>query len=203
MVILRGGMSMRWLGLRNRMAALAASALLLAGCGGLYSSPPSERAYQQPAAAQPQAAYPQAQQAFVSCPLSGVMENTGEMGRFAREPRTMQNLMLQARVTDLITECNLAPDRSAGLVDLTIEITANMGPASPEPSADLFYFVALADPSDNIFARDAFATKIDFSNTEGQARQLEELSLTVPLQPNTHLNQYRIYVGFQGQPPER
>lgn len=195
MAIVRSDMSERSRGFRISVVALAAAAFVLSACEGTALH------RHLPFVGETEASLPPADHADVSCPLSGVMEDMGELGRFAREPRTVPNLLIQARVTEVSVDCELSPEHHAGLVDLTIEIIANRGPASTESSSQLYYFVALADPADRIFAREAFSTTIDFRNTDGQARRIEELALTVPIEPATRLGDYRIYVGFQAQPP--
>ena len=106
---------------------------------------------------------------------------------------------MHARITGITTTCALGPEAAGsvaeGIVNMTLEITANRGPAGQE-SEPLVYFVAVADPSDRILSEEQFDVTLGFAG-EQQVRQIEELALAVPLAAGTTLDQYRVYVGFK------
>lgn len=178
----------RAVGVSRRWGAIAAlvGGLALGGCETLWDG--DDDAPGRPAEA-------------VSCPLYGVMQGTGDLVRHEGGTPLPEDMVVHARVTDIGAECSLDRSGDQALVGMTVEITANRGPALRGDTTDVEYFVAIADPSDRIIARDTFLITLDFGGTPGQARQIDELDLAVPLTRPASLGDYRIYVGFEGASP--
>ena len=79
----------------------------------------------------------------------------------------------------------------------SIEVIAAMGPAANERVGQFSFFVALTDPSENILAKEVFASPLEFRADQRRAGVIEQIEQRFALKSGERAAQYAILVGFQ------
>lgn len=159
------------------LAALAALAPVLAGCGaGNDSFAPA-------------------------CPERAILRDAADLARYRGAGRDITDQVLVGRITGLQGSCKR--DGNA-IVDTSISVglTLTRGPAATARTADVAYFVAVTE-GDRILDRRTFNLRAEFaSNTERLNLVGDEVSLRLPVTANKSAAAYKIWIGFVLNPME-
>lgn len=162
-------------------AALAGTALVLAGCG-LFGSEPSQ-----------------------PCPNVLILKEAGQLVRFAKGPgRDITDVEFQARINDFRGTCEYVKkdgDRSV-LMSLFIAIDVERGPAIRERRASFEYFAAVPRFHPAPEGKRLFAVTVPFEGSQTRAFFTDELELKIPLKEGEFGPSYDVYLGFQLTPTE-
>jgi hypothetical protein len=166
--------------LRAPRPAIAAAALLLAGC----QAPGTQFA--------------------PACPQLSLLQDAGDLTRFAGPPgapRDARSLAYAARITAVPAHCaNAGP----GEVRATLHVVAQLrrGPAASGSTVRVPYFVALTE-GEQVLGEQDFALAVTFQNNVDRASANgEDIQVTLPVSKTKTAAAYHIYVGFRLTPDE-
>ena len=85
---------------------------------------------------------------------------------------------------------------------ISVGLTLTRGPAAPGRTADVSYFVAVAD-GDRVLDRRSFALHAEFpANTDRLSLVGDEVSLRLPVTASKSAAAYKIWIGFVLSPME-
>ncbi len=156
-------------------AALAAAALLLAGCGswnpfGKGETPPA-------------------------CPKAIVVSDLSQVTEFRPGAgRDLSDVVHAAQVERVDSTCEYDRRRKV-TVQAVVNLLVERGPADRSRQAAITYFVAVADPADQILARQTFTVPVKFDGNVTRMRASEDIEQIIQLSGGTGAG-YKIYVGF-------
>ena len=156
-------------------AALATAGLLLAGCGswnpfGKSETPPA-------------------------CPRAVVVNDLARLTEFRPGTgRDLSDVVHAAEVERVDSTCEYDRRRKV-TVQTVVNLLVERGPADRSRQAAITYFVAIADPSDQIIARETFTVPVKFDGNVTRMRASEDVEQIIQLSGGTAAG-YKIYVGF-------
>jgi len=179
---------------RPLLAPAALAALVaLAACGG--NDDPAE------AAAAPAREVVVAEPQPTGCPRVVFVEDAAQEVRFRPGAgRDLTDVEWRAAFVGFGGGCEY--DDEAVDVELILNIAAERGPAATGGEAALDYFVAVADPQQQLLVKEIFETSIVFPESGDTAGTSEELVQRIPLDNPALGRAYRIVVGFQLSPDQ-
>ncbi|MEQ8964242.1 MAG: hypothetical protein RID91_00330 [Azospirillaceae bacterium] len=176
----RHELSTRAAGVKGRArAALAGAAGLvaLAACGGGPSYDPEEPR---------------------GCPPVSIVRDAAEVTVFAPGGgRDATDVVARGGFGGYSGECVYEEEESAVLVDMSLELLAEQGPAGTGDSVALSYFVAVTDPEGAILDKRVFDAEVPVGPRSGVGGTREDLSQTIPLERLVEGQAHRILLGFQ------
>lgn len=161
--------------LRPVLHAITAIGLLagLTGCGLLGSSGPQ-----------------------YDCPTAAAVGDARIQSKFRPGPgRDLTDVQYQVRLVDVGSECRY--DSKGVDVRMRVGFALELGPANPDRKAAYDFFVAIADPQNEIVAKRIFTTPLAFPANVGYVEHLEELTQRIPLPKGGSAADYKIIVGLQ------
>lgn len=130
------------------------------------------------------------------CPRAGVIPEAATLTKFRPGPgRDLTDVLFAARLTNVQTTCKY--DSKGVKVDMRLALVVERGPADRSRKAEFEYFVAIADPSDAILAKERFAMKAEFPGGQRRVGLSDEVELRIPLQAGRSAADDEIVVGFQ------
>ncbi|MEE9250570.1 MAG: hypothetical protein V3U93_05525 [Alphaproteobacteria bacterium] len=130
------------------------------------------------------------------CPRAGVLKEAAALTKFRPGPgRDLTDVLFEARFTNVQTTCKY--DSKGVKVDMRLALAVERGPADRSRKAEFEYFVAIADPSDAVLAKERFATRMSYPPNLNRVSGVEELEQMIPLQAGRSAAAYKIIVGFQ------
>jgi hypothetical protein len=136
-----------------------------------------------------------------SCPQVMRVQDTTSLTRFrpgAGRDRT--DVLFQARIGKTEIACD--PRRDRVIVELTVEITVNEGPAARDHLANVGYFVRILDPAGTVVQGRNFTADYKFEGNRTSAASSEQLTLTIPLAQGLKGGAYTVAVGLLPTPEE-
>jgi hypothetical protein len=135
------------------------------------------------------------------CPKVEVVGDLARLVQFGNGPgRDPSDVLYTARVADVKSGCIY--DKRGARVDMIVSIVGSRGKAGAKlKSADVAYFVAIADDKQEIVEKKIFTSKLDF--TLDDPRLDDELDQIIPLNSQSETAANRtIIVGFQLTPEQ-
>ena len=164
--------------LRRALLPLAASAPLLAGCGG------------------------DTKDAFApACPNVAIVRDAADLQRFRGAGRDLTNSVLNGRITGIGGSCKRDGSDTV-LTTVQVGIQLQRGPAAPGREARLAYFVAVLD-GDRILDKQVFSLRAEFpANADRLRLSGDDVELRLPVKPDKTAAAYKVQVGFQLTPVE-
>jgi hypothetical protein len=164
-----------------RLAGAVSALLFLGACGSLFDDG----------------------KIVVVCPVSGTLDQGDRFTTFAAgKGQDLTDVILDARITDMATQCHYEPDERIGEVRMLVEFEIARGPAATETKYGFAYFVAISDPDGRILVRKQFDIEIEFPGNRGRTFTVEELTHRIPVNESARLEDYRVYVGMQLTPKQ-
>ena len=176
------GPALRGRGLVRSGGALLVAALLVsvAGCNAFDDPPP--------------------------CPRVRILKQTSLLTLYGEGPgRDDVDVAFKLALRDVASDCDLDVDDEAGggvAVTFALPIYATRGPAAETDRLSVPFFVALADPSRQIVAKEVFTAEIAFDADGASAQTVEEIEQWIPLGPGEIGAGYETLVGFQLTPEQ-
>ncbi|MGE0256647.1 MAG: hypothetical protein AB7N54_11280 [Alphaproteobacteria bacterium] len=162
------------------LAALAATAIA-AGCDQTKRQPPP-------------------------CPAIVVVGETAELTQFRPGPgRDLTDVIAEGRIDRFDGFCETERKRDGTgevSVELQLFFAIARGPANTTRTATYEYFVAVADKSERILAKQTFSADVAFEGNRNRLTAFETLEQTIPLAANQDGGAFTVYVGFQLTPDQ-
>jgi hypothetical protein len=130
------------------------------------------------------------------CPRVSLLGDAAKMTRYRDGPgRDLTDVVYEAKVLDVNWSCKYLDNRVR--VEATIDIVAQRGPASGGANAQVPFFVAIIDASQEIIAKKTFASEVEFRDGRRRAGIREEIEQIVFLKKDEIGTDYEIIVGLQ------
>ena len=138
------------------------------------------------------------------CPKVSILKQTRLLTLYGEGPgRDDADVAFELELRGVASDCNLDVDDEAGggvQVEFALPIFATRGPAAGTDRLSVPYFVALADPSRRIVAKEVFTADIAFDDDGASAQTVEEIEQWIPLGPGEIGVGYETLIGFQLTP---
>lgn len=135
------------------------------------------------------------------CPQNAAVGDATLLSKFRPGPgRDLTDVQYQIRLVDVQSRC--AYDSKGVTVEMRAGFALELGPANPDRKATYEFFVAIADPTNEIVAKRNFTTAVAFPSNVGYIEHLEELEQRIPLPKGGSAADYQIIVGLQLTPEE-
>jgi hypothetical protein len=131
----------------------------------------------------------------IKCPATGVVGGIDTVSRFDGHGTGFVDLAYRARLSETQSDCDI--DKDGVTVTMTVQTTAELGPAATERSADFAYFVAVTDTNDKIVAKQVFANPVTFKPNQNRAGTLDTFTQRIPLANPKQADRYHVILGFQ------
>ncbi|MBM3558827.1 MAG: hypothetical protein FJX53_02830 [Alphaproteobacteria bacterium] len=164
----------------SRIAALAALAVA-AGCDQTARVPPP-------------------------CPAIVVVGDTAELTQFRPGPgRDLTDVVAEGRIDRFDGFCETDRNRDGTgeiAVELQLFFVIASGPANTTRFATYEYFVAIADTSERILAKQTFSAEVAFEGNRNRLTAFETLVQTIPVTAGQDGGAFTVYVGFQLTPDQ-
>ncbi len=136
------------------------------------------------------------------CPQLQMLRDTDRLVKFVGEGRDLTDVEYEVAIRAPSLGCRFDADDNAVESLVTINLVALRGPADDDRRALVAYFVAIADRSGAIVAREEFEIAIPFEGNQTQIVAAEEVEPRIPLKAGETGSDYRIYVGLRLTPEE-
>ena len=132
------------------------------------------------------------------CPDPVVLREAGRLVEFRDAGRDLTDVRFEAQILDVALGCEIEEDDGKRTVEAELQLLfqAEKGPANDSGEARFTYFVAVADRSDNVLARQTFDLTMPLRGNQTQARGTDVLEPTIPLKEGDTGASYVVYVGF-------
>ncbi|BBK34832.1 hypothetical protein EDC65_2681 [Stella humosa] len=157
------------------LLALAATGLVLAGCGSLNPFGKSETP-------------PACPRAVVVNDLSRVTEYRPGAGR------DLSDVVYSAGIERVDSTCEYDRRRKVTM-QTTVNLVVERGPADRARQAQVTYFVAVADAANQVLARETFTVPVKFEGNVTRMQASEEIEQVIQLGGGTGAG-HKIFVGF-------
>ena len=134
------------------------------------------------------------------CPKVSILKQTRLLTLYGDGPgRDDANVAFELALRNVTADCDYdLSDRGGGVeVTFALPIRATRGPAAETDRVSVPFFVALADPSRRIIAKEVFTAEIAFDGDGRRAQTAEEIEQWIPLGPGETGARYETLVGFQ------
>ena len=139
------------------------------------------------------------------CPRVSILKETRLLTLYGDGPgREASDVAFELELRNVSSDCDYDLDEQGGGVEVTfaLPIRATRGPATESDRVSVPFFVALADPSRQIIAKEIFTAEIAFEADSASARTVEEIEQWIPLAPGEFGASYETLVGFQLTPAQ-
>lgn len=155
-----------------RQAVLAASVLVLAGCG-VFSEPETR-----------------------PCPRVSVLNEAERITQYKPGPgRDLIDVTFEGKVSGVRSDCKFDGDLLT--VGSEIAFTLERGPAAEGREVEFAVFIAVTDSAQAILAKEVFQSKVAFPEGLRRTSGTEEFEQVIPLAEGETGDDYEIIVGFQ------
>ncbi len=138
-----------------------------------------------------------------ACPQASLLPQAADLTRYRPgSAHDLTDLMLQGRVVTVAGKCEPGPN--ANLLDTTVMVTMELdrGPAAPGRTADVTYFVAVAQ-GEQILDKRVYANRVAFPpNLDKVWLTGDPVFMRLPVSASRSGAAYTIWVGFQLTPAE-
>ena len=135
------------------------------------------------------------------CPKVSILKQTRHLTLYGEGPgRDDANVAFELELRDLVGECDHdVDDEDGGGVEVTFDlpIYATRGPAAETDRLSVPFFVAIADPSRQIVAKEVFTSELIFETDSANTQTVEEIEQWIPLGPGEIGARYETLIGFQ------
>ena len=137
------------------------------------------------------------------CPQIGILADAQKMTVFRPGGKDITDVIYKAEVAAISGACKSADGGKAIDMTVSLKLIATRGPASKGESIKLPYFVSVVDhQSQQILAKSAFDSPLDFPSGARRAGVVEEVSEHIPLTQGRKGPDYDVLVGLQLTPEQ-
>ena len=139
------------------------------------------------------------------CPRVSILKEARLLTLYGDGPgRNAEDVSFELELRNVASDCDYDLDDSGGGVEVTfaLPIRATRGPAAGSDRVSVPFFVALADPSRQVIAKEVFTAEIAFEADSASARTVEDIEQWIPLRPGEYGAGYETLVGFQLTPAQ-
>lgn len=163
----------RSLEIRPAFAALLTAGLLLAAC----SSRPDTRP--------------------PPCPRVGILGDANKGVQYREGTgRDLTDVTFETQLLDYNGDCRYEDKNAIVVVRFILQVAATRGPAATRPEAQVPYFVAVVDKTQNVLAREDFVAVVPFEQGRRRVVVGEELEQRIPLQGRS-TSEIEILIGLE------
>lgn len=136
------------------------------------------------------------------CPTVSFVTGLDRVTVFREGPtRDLTDIRFDAKFDNLAAVCNF--EKKGVAVETSFQIVASRGPADTAGVAKLAYFVAVADQTGQVIAKQVFDSELPFQGNLRRVGTTEEMVNTIPYPENPQiLKGYRVMIGFQMTPEQ-
>ena len=135
------------------------------------------------------------------CPKVSILKQTRHLTLYGEGPgRDQSDVAFELELLNVASDCDLdVDDEEGGGVQVTfaLPIYATRGPAAETDRLSVPFYVALADPSRRIVAKEIFTAELAFDEDGASAQTVEEIEQWIPLGPGEFGLGYETLIGFQ------
>ena len=135
------------------------------------------------------------------CPKVSILKQTRHLTLYGDGPgRDDANVAFELELRNVDGQCDHdVDDEEGGGVEVTfaLPIYATRGPAAETDRLSVPFFVAIADPSRQIVAKEVFTSELIFETDSANAQTVEEVEQWIPLGPGEIGARYETLIGFQ------
>ena len=139
------------------------------------------------------------------CPRVSILKEARLLTLYGDGPgRETSDVAFELELRSVAADCDYDLDDGGGGVEVTfaLPIRATRGPSAESDRVSVPFFVALADPSRQVIAKEVFTAEIAFKADSASARTVEEIEQWIPLGPGEYGAGYETLVGFQLTPAQ-
>jgi hypothetical protein len=138
-----------------------------------------------------------------ACPQASLLPEAADLTRYRPgSAHDLTDLVLQARVVTVSGKCQPGPN--ANLLDASVRVTMELdrGPAAPGRTADVTYFVAVAQ-GQRILDKHVYGNRVAFPpNLDKVWLTSDPVFMRLPVSVGASGAAYTVWVGFQLTPAE-
>lgn len=131
------------------------------------------------------------------CPVTNFVDDLDRMTVFADGAvGDLTDVRFDAQFASLSAICNFEDD--ALVMDIAFQVIATRGPANKDNQAAVTYFLAIADQTGAVIAKQTFDNVLPFRGNLRRVAIKDEFEPTIPYPSDQKiLNKYRVLIGFQ------
>jgi hypothetical protein len=166
---------------RRLLTRLAAAAALLAGLAGCSS----DKAV-----------------TVLTCPQVYLVQDASHYADYAPGGRDLIDVRFDAKITQVQWTCTFMTDQNRVDMEVRFALRALMGPAATSKQARFPYFVAVADPSGAILAKQVFGIDLAFPGNSIEIGHVESVFQKIGYASLSTASKYTVYIGFQLTPEQ-
>lgn len=135
------------------------------------------------------------------CPQAGILPGAGDLTRWRGAGRDITDQVLQARITGVKGECQRADPKTLRAT-VSVRMTLGRGPSASGRTAEVTYFVAVAQGA-RILDKQDYPLRVQFPpNTERVDVSGDDVTLRLPISPQKSGSAYTVWAGFQLTPEQ-
>ncbi|MEX1034466.1 MAG: hypothetical protein WDZ54_00810 [Sneathiella sp.] len=135
---------------------------------------------------------------LLPCPRVEVLPGAETITIFREgEGRDLVDVRFEGIIVPVSGQCQYVDDDTAVIVELILRIGATKGPAAESQAEEFPFFVAIAERSGKIIAKEIFYSPIEVEEGRRRATAQEELQQRIPLSGLKTGGDYVIIIGFQ------
>lgn len=135
------------------------------------------------------------------CPQVAILQEAQEVMDYGGEKANPAQLVAKARLKSVEGDCAYrTKDNKSGIdIKFTLHEVAERGSRLGGDQVTFPYFIAIADPDDNVIDRQVMTAQITFKGDDKVTEQDEHLHVFIPLKPDVLLAgpSYRVLIGFK------
>lgn len=128
------------------------------------------------------------------CPGVAVVQDAGQIVHFQGEGRDLTDVAYEADIGAAIVECEFDEDVIES--ELAVRVRVGRGPANVDPRVRFTYFVAIADASRRIVAREEFDVDMALPENKTLIEKVDQVDYQLPVRPGQTGREYRVFIGF-------
>ncbi len=136
-----------------------------------------------------------------ACPSLSLLRDAADITRFRPGGQDVTDMVLDGKLTDVPAKCGPG---EKGKVKATLNVVMQLtrGPAAPDRTAQVTFFVAVTD-GDRVLDEQDYPFRAAFpANTDTAPFTSDDIVLELPVNKDKSAAAYRIYVGYRLTPAE-
>jgi hypothetical protein len=145
----------------------------------------------------------QEQITVLTCPQVYIVQDASRFVDWAPgEGRDLIDVRYDARIVNVEWLCTFLTDKDRVDMEVRFAMRALMGPSAEANRVRLPYFVAVADPSGAIIAKEVFGIDIGFPGNALEIAHIESVLQRITYNHIADAAHFTVYIGFQLSPAQ-